>query len=397
MLRIRKHLIIIALLTSALLVFFSGCEDNQAEKRRGDLEEYSLRVTLSVSDINNYLQLADLDLGTELNYDVHSFGIIYQTIGPDGNMVTASGAVIVPAEVSSAPVLILTHGTETKQTAVASINPLASPEGLLGLVTAANGYVTVIPDYLGLGESDMIHPYLHAKSTATAVIDCYRAAREVCQDEGIKPNDKIFLSGYSEGGYAALATAREIENYHSEEITLTAVAPMAGPYNMSATIDSVITNMGYVNSVYPGYIFTAYNDAYDWNMMDRIFREPYNTNLPELFSGAYSYSEIEAVLPETLTDLVQTDFIASYLAGTEIEVKSAIEDNTLLDWYPTVPLRFFHGDADEVVPYFNAVTTVANLTPNSQATVELVTISGGTHGSAAYEAISGMLEWFSEF
>jgi hypothetical protein len=49
------------------------------------------------------------------------------------------------------------------------------PEGGLSLIFAARGYVVVAADYVGLGVSETFHPYLHAESEATAVVDALRA------------------------------------------------------------------------------------------------------------------------------------------------------------------------------------------------------------------------------
>ena len=43
--------------------------------------------------------------------------------------------------------------------------------------------------------------------------------------------DELFLLGYSEGGYATMALHRELQQFHSDEFTVTASAPMAGPWS----------------------------------------------------------------------------------------------------------------------------------------------------------------------
>ena len=39
-----------------------------------------------------------------------------------------------------------------------------------------------MPDYLGMGESPGLHPYVHGESEATATLDMIRAAREFISD-----------------------------------------------------------------------------------------------------------------------------------------------------------------------------------------------------------------------
>ena len=46
----------------------------------------------------------------------------------------------------------------------------------MGVIAAGNGYFTVMADYLGMGEGEGFHPYIHARSQATAAIDLSKAA-----------------------------------------------------------------------------------------------------------------------------------------------------------------------------------------------------------------------------
>ena len=60
-----------------------------------------------------------------------------------------------------------------------------------------------MPDYIGMGESPGLHPYVHGESEATATIDMIRAAREFITDSlNLIDNHQVFLSGYSQGGHA---------------------------------------------------------------------------------------------------------------------------------------------------------------------------------------------------
>jgi len=129
--------------------------------------------------------------------------------------------------------------------------------------------------------------------------------------------------------------------------------------------------------------------------LQEIFKAPYGSRIPELFDGTNTYSEIAGELPGTLSDLIREDFMEGCMNGTQTKVLAAIEENTLLDWAPRAPIRFYHGDADEVVPYQNAVTAVDNLRVSGGTSVELITIPNGTHETAAEPAIMNMIEWIN--
>ena len=381
----------------ALSICFWCCEDKISDPERGTIVSSNPLFTYTASDIETYLAISGMDIQLGDIHNVEAVKIVYETIDPYNNRTTASGAFFLPLEAVNPPLLSLQHGTETKRSEVASVNPMNSVEGFLGLILGAMGYCTAVPDYLGLGESDLLHPYLHAKSTATSVIDFLRAVRNYCDKNDIGLNDQLFLTGYSEGGYATLATHREIEEYYTDEFQLTAVAPMAGPYDLVGTVDSLFNSLAYTNSIYAAFILTAYNEIYGWDRLDDFFQPAYATILLGLFDGSKSYSEIGNQLPPSLSDLLNPNFVTDYLNGSETTVRATLKENTLLDWSPTIPLRFFHGNADEVVPYFNAVTTVQNLTVGSSSTVELITIEQGTHETAGEAAIIGMIEWLAGF
>ena len=53
-----------------------------------------------------------------------------------------------------------------------------------------------MPDYIGMGDSPGFHPYVHAKSEATASIDMVRAAREYLSTTNFVDNNELFLTGY---------------------------------------------------------------------------------------------------------------------------------------------------------------------------------------------------------
>jgi len=63
----------------------------------------------------------------------------------------------------------------------------------------AQGYAVVATDYLGYALSEYpFHPYMHADSEASAVIDSIRAARHAAKALGLALNGKVMLSGYSQ-------------------------------------------------------------------------------------------------------------------------------------------------------------------------------------------------------
>jgi pimeloyl-ACP methyl ester carboxylesterase len=394
--------ILLSLILFLLLNLFS-CDSNtsgpvaQQEYDRGEVISSDVTSRYSVPVLKNLLALSGLDeadIPGTLTYSTKIYKIIYQSVDANGNKIELSGALIIPDTALSFPFLTICHGTETKRTAVASILPINSGEGFLALVTGSLGFVTAVPDYPGLGVSTTIHPYVHAKSLALSIIDFMRAAKKYCTENGIQLDTKEFLAGYSEGGYAAMAAQKEIEESYSDEIHLTAVSPMAGPYNLIGTAEELISRSTYHVPMYLAFIVTAYDDIYGWNKLNTFFTDNYAEKMHFLFDGTHSYTEINDQLPTQINLLFRQDFLDDFNAGTESLLHPELAENTLLNWVPRTPMRMYHGDSDTTVFYQNSVDALNAFRENGAAYVELITIEGGTHHSAAVPAYMGAIEWF---
>ena len=383
---------------SIFIISFSTCiMDNSESHQRGDIISTALINTYSLNEINQLWSNLEIPKVLIPRYPVEAVRIIYQTIDNNGSLVQASGAFLVPATDQSLPMLSLQHGTESKRNLVASESPLNSIEGIAGLYMCSLGYLISIPDYLGFGVSNSMHPYCHASANTPAIIDLIRASRVYCQEKGIHFQNKLFLTGYSERGYLTLATQKEIEQNHNGEFNLTAVAPMAGPYDLHGTVKTVFQTKEYVSMGYVGYLFTAYNDVYGWNRLEDIFNPPYHTMVQDLFGGNYTWGQIINQLPDSFTELINPNFRNGFLNGSEAEVTSALQENTLLNWAPQTPIRFYHGDDDLVVPYQNALTALNNLKNNGGISITLVTIKGGNHATSVPDCFLEMIVWFDQF
>ena len=381
------------------LFAFSSCSksDSPIEPEvfnRGSIVSTSSLGTYSVAFLKTVLtslnggQTANINL----TYDVDAYKVVYKTIDWNGNLVNASGVIFMPRGKNNLSLISLQHGTQTKRINVGSANVLNAPDGLIG---ASLGYYTVEADYLGLGESNLMHPYHYAKSEADPVIDIIRAGRYYANQNKIILNGQVFLAGYSEGGYVTLAAHKEIQEKYGSEITVTASAPMAGAYDLNLTAKKIIQGKIYNQPAYLAFFSVAYNSIYNWNKLGDFFNSPYAEMMPSLFDGTKTVDDINKLLTNDTSVLFKQSFITSYLAGTETLMTSAFANNSLLNWKPTAPIKLFHGDADEYVPYENSIKALNSFLALG-ANVSLVTIPGGTHVSSALPSILGAIDWFEQ-
>ncbi|MEZ5083502.1 MAG: lipase family protein [Bacteroidales bacterium] len=351
----------------------------------------------SPADIQQLFDAANVTIPFSLEYSVEVLSIEYYSVDKDDNLTKVSGAFLIPQGTTNLPLLSMQHGTETKADRVASVSPTNSTEGMVGLISASLGYFTLVPDYIGFGVSNMTHPYMHMASIVPSVIDFMKAGKDYASENQITLNGKVFLTGYSEGGFVTLGTQKAIEEQYANEFTLTAVAPCAGPYDLKGMTDTIFRANNYGNVAYIAYYFNAYNDIYGWNRLADIFQEPYNGTVPGLFDGSKTWGEIISQLSTSFSNLINPGFVTSYNNGNEPAVLAALEENTLLDWTPYAPIHFFHGDADEIVPYQNVLTAIEKFTSIGAQNMLLTTIPGGTHETAGPASIYGTIEWFESF
>ena len=402
----QKHICILARYVFLLLIIvisFQACssEDNPVGpeiRQRGTIFQVTKLASITHDEIQKQLTSANITLPFTLKYSVDVLSVNYSSIDRNGNEVMVSGAMLVPQSVNNLPLLSIQHGTQSKRDLVASVSPFNSVEGTLGLITSSLGYLTIIPDYIGFGVSNVMHPYLDAESLIPSVIDLLRASKTYCSENQIILDERVFLAGYSEGGYVSLVTQKVIEEDYTSEFDLTAVAPMAGPYDLKGTVDAAFKSNNYQGDMaYIGFFFTAYNEIYGWNRLNDIFNAPYAAMMPSLYDGSKTWGEILAQLPSSFSELMNPDFINNYLNGKETDVSLVIQENTILNWTPQTPIHFFHGDADITVPYQNVLTAIEQFESNGALNIELTTIPGGNHETSGPVASIEAIQWFESF
>ncbi len=384
-----------------VLLTFQACnkEDNDnpvapVTHVRGEIVQTNSLGNMTVNEIQQLLAGANVTIPFTLTYSVETISIRYYTTDKSGNNVIVSGALLVPQGTNNLPLVSIQHGTQTKRDLVASVSPANSTEGMVGLIMASIGYMVVVPDYLGFGVSNVMHPYIHAKSLIPCIIDLMRASKTYSSENQITLDGRVFLTGYSEGGYASLVTQKEIEENYTSEFNLTAVAPLSGPYDLQGMTETIFQSGSYSTPAYIAFFLTAYNDIYRWSRLDDFFNAPYASMMPGLFDGTKTWGEIVNQLPATFSALMNSTFVSDYVNGNEQNLHAAAQENTFLNWVPQTPVHFFHGDADEVVPLQNALTAVDRFTSNGATNIHLTTIPGGTHETSGPYAIVGAIQWF---
>jgi poly(3-hydroxybutyrate) depolymerase len=241
--------------------------------------------------------------GVDFNY-MHYWTV---NASPTGDVpASASGALMVPTGASPAcsgprPILLYAHGTQTDKNAnLADITDPNNSEGaLIAAMFAAHGYIVVAPNYVGYDTSDgSFHPYLNADAQSKDMIDALVAARKALGRvlaSSTTDSGKLFISGYSQGGYVAMATHKAMQ---AASMTVTASAPMSGPYALGAFGDAIFFgNVDLGSTIFTPLLATSFQKSYG-----NIY-----TATTDIFEPAYA-GTIEGLLPSTtpIGDLIAT-------------------------------------------------------------------------------------------
>lgn len=335
-------------------------------------------------------------------YDVVTFKVTYNTTDIDGSRTVASGAFSVPIQsgCDSMGLIAYDHGTVLEKDNVPSRNNF---ESNLGKVMASTGYVTVMPDYLGLGDNAGLHPYIHAESQATATVDIIRALREYAAanpGDSIRLNGEVMLTGYSQGGHAAMATAQYIQDQNLEnEFKVIAAAPASGPYDLAGFQSEVfLQDQPYSNPGYVVYLLMGMNRVYGnlYQNVDEILKAPYDSLIPPYFNGQYPMDSVNSKLPAKISGYLEDTVLANFIADTVAQqhpIWQMLLANTNYDWRPNMPMRLFYCTNDEQVDYRNALRAEAAMTARG-ASVKAINKGNLNHGGCVIPAITGVMNFF---
>jgi len=381
---------------------------------------------------------------------VDVYQLRYRTVEEDDEPTTASGALLIPTGsgeecVGERPTLLYAHGTTIEKTLnLADLEAESSFEAqFLAIAFAARGYIVVAPNYVGYDTSDSDdHPYLNAEQSAKDMIDALTAARSALPASSAPDtvgSEQLFITGYSQGGHVAMAAHRAMQE---EGQSVTASAPMSGPYALSAFGDAVF--YGQVNARAPmvmTFLITSYEDAYGdiYDEEEEVFEAAYASDIEDLLPSTRSRSELfdegslprdqlfsdtppdpiyapytPATQPEAFADifalgfgpehLLTNDFRLAYLQDAEANpdggfpdtttaqppenpahpFRAALKRNDLRNWTPEAPVFLCAGNGDPTVFYLNT-QLMQSYWAQTDADVTVLDIEADPEGDDPYE------------
>ena len=415
---------------------FFGClsdKGNDTNKISQENGKYLVSATvidnISPSVMLNVIK-ASIDSNATNAFGYKAVKIVYNTTNQDGKVLKASGLLVIPIATEaykqylsgigksfSVSMICENHGTIFKNSEAPT--KVEVPDGQPNYSTAVAmtgyaGFATIIPDYIGFGDTKgVVQPYIMKDVAANQAVDMIRACIKYMEDEGVVLNYQLFISGYSQGGYNAMAVAQKVQN-ELTNVNLMGIAAMAGPYdiNLLASRDLNLTR----NMVYPAFladVANAYTYYYnDVNYADVVL-ETNETKYRGLFLGDYNSTTIQISLGLTNNGgygtytpdrLFKTSFINDYYNNINNSLKVRFDENRVDRWIPRTKINFIQCIDDEIIPFSESNNTYnymkglgvdATLTPIPTSAIPSATPTNPfVHSRCGSKAYGLAVKWF---
>jgi CTP:molybdopterin cytidylyltransferase MocA len=351
---------------------------------------------LSAQRVRAYLAVAGFDPSLT-RYGLRSYRLVYRTVDVAGRPTTASGLVAFPGSGARVlPVVSYTHGTMAAKSDAPSVSPSDTRAAVYTF--AASGFAAVAPDYLGLGLGPGFHPYMHVSTEASASLDLLRAVRRFAFARGLVLRAGVHVSGFSQGGAAAMALGRSLSRHDDRYFRLAALAPISGPYDLrGAELPAALS--GRLNprdsAFYLAYALTAWNRIYHlYDDPAQVFRTPYASFVDGLFDGTHSDQEVFTRIAPDPEQLLTPHWLwrLRHPAG-RLAAALAQTDGVCTTWTPRVPVHLLATHRDEQVAYDNSRRCAAALRQRG-VRVTVTDLAERGHFSTQVAGVPAVLRYF---
>lgn len=370
-------------LAVAFLTLLTGCTNALNSKPSHSKQVIGGELLFKVSSQQVAKIIEGFGVGNTMKvYGLKVYKIPYITKDSQNHNVHVSGLLSVPVGKKDTIGLVsFNHGTITLNDSAPTVEAQKTKQpstASLFFSAVGLGFATLEADYIGYGDSRKnYHPYMIKDTLVNTSVDFIKAVKIFAKKNGIKLNNHLYVTGYSEGGYVSMATLKKLESQH---IHVDAAAPMAGAYDLNYMARAVL---GWENESLKSYAMTytiltlnAYAKKYG-KKIESIIKEPYASKIDTLLDGKHTFEQIDNALPldEVGKDgLLTQAFLTQYKSNPKHWFRQALKENSVSNWKPKTKLRLMHCQGDDQVPYTISVKTLQSFMRNGASDVSLITL-----------------------
>ncbi|GAB4086067.1 hypothetical protein GCM10028784_26970 [Myceligenerans cantabricum] len=270
--------------------------------------------------------------------------VMYHSTNATGEDIPVTGRVLVPHRAWTGegprPIVTMAPGTRGVGDDCAPSRWLDYERPLVEPLLL-KGYAVVITDYEGLGTPG-VHTYMVGRSQGRVVLDMVRAATSLGAS-GLEAGGKVVVSGYSQGGGAAV-WAGELWQTHAPELDVVGIAGGGVPADLTEVSELLNGGIGFGFMLLAAFGYDAAYPELELNgYLNERGRQLYEDELDACVDRALAYA---------LQDIdVYTD---EDPRSTE-PWQARFAENRAGENPPEVPIFLYHGLFDEIVPTGQAV------------------------------------------
>lgn len=388
-----------ALTITALLFLAASCKKDNSitpgNYNRGNLIEAVEKGTISKAEVIE--RVTELDANTLAQYDVTYERITYRTQYM-GKPIDSRGLLILPKGAPKVYLLMYCHGTELPSVRlnVEKITPSLYDGGKedfrdvrnMGLTWASAGYAVFIPDYIGFGLTlGKDHPYLYYPEMFISNIDGLLAVKERLQQKGLPYDNRLFLTGWSQGAGAVISAHKYIQENYAADFTVVASSGLAGPYNFKRFAESFLERKNEEIDALPIFSWGLYS-MNKFSSLKRPTDQLYTYPVYDQFSSILTPSKKPA-------QVFSEYFLSKWADGSDVALIQTLEANSFhKGWKPVGKVFLHHGEDDSLVPLFNTEDAYNGLTAAGGDVKEYI-YPGGTHINKLGDFIANTLTDFN--
>jgi len=308
--------------------------------------------------------------------DVEIYKITYPSQDMQGKPATLTGLLMLPQGDAAKGLVLYCHASIFARDFSPSRytgNNFTSEAGAAMLSFCSGGYAVAMPDYIGWGDDEAVHPYPLSDVNSRSAIDMIEPARQTASNNGIALGNKLFVTGYSEGGAVAMWVTRHLEE-SGQPPAMTAT--LSGPYDLTGAtgkwmLKHRLSPEGVGSRLFLGG-YVAYSAMHNLGInLNDYFSPSMASYIPYVFDQHLSAEVIAKKLTVKglqLGAIQSIDKVLTPRFRTALETEdtsdplvAALKHNNCFDWTPHTPILLFYLPNDSIVSPSNTMEALDSM------------------------------------
>ena len=333
---------------------------------------------------------------TQARNAVRLYRITYNSVIPElGNkLIVATGLLAVPDTAEKRfPLISYQHGTVYGKQEVPSF-PEQSPETQLMIAQfAGQGYLVIGADYFGMGTSGEPEGYMVKASHQQATYDMLVASRAVLDNMKLVAS-KLFISGWSQGGFVTMAFLEKLEQH---DVPVAAAATASAPVDVMAALNGYLSFPRKIDAKWLSSLFILSSFAFEnYYQVPGLAHGVLTDESYEISRKAYERQPFNpADVPTNLHKLVRPEYFDAKLFAGSIYGR-LLANAQAYRWVIKSPVRNYFGEADEAITpgVGQLAMTYQRAMGSGNTNVEAISTGNTDHRGTFATAVPAWKRWF---